>query len=91
LVSLLFKLKLYKVLQYLGCLVFFLSSSYYLELSEIGLTKFGWIKLELWILQALPAFKWIRFKRFYEKPVYTETPELSLNYFFKPYPYGTIH
>jgi hypothetical protein len=30
------------------------------------------------------------FKRFNEKPVYTEAPELSLNYFFKPYPCGTI-
>jgi hypothetical protein len=34
-------------LQYLGCLVFFLSSSYYLEPSKISLTKFGWIKFEL--------------------------------------------
>jgi hypothetical protein len=34
-------------LQYLGCLVFFLSSLYYSEPSKICLTKFGWIKLEL--------------------------------------------
>jgi hypothetical protein len=36
-----------KILQYLGCLVFFLSSSYYLAPSKISLTKIGWIKLEL--------------------------------------------
>jgi hypothetical protein len=28
-------------------LAFFLSSSYYLEPNKIGLTKIGWIKLEL--------------------------------------------
>jgi hypothetical protein len=30
------------------------------------------------------------FKRFNEKPVYTEAPGVSLNEFFKPYPCGTI-
>jgi hypothetical protein len=38
-------------------LVFFLSSSYYLEPSKICSTKFGWIKLKLRILQALSTFK----------------------------------
>jgi hypothetical protein len=31
------------------------------------------------------------FKRFYEKPVYTETPVLFLNQVFNLCPYGTIH
>jgi hypothetical protein len=31
------------------------------------------------------------FKRFYEKPVYTETPGLFLNQFISLCPCGTIH
>jgi hypothetical protein len=37
----------FNILQYLGCLLFFVSSLYYLGPSKIGLTKFGWIKFEL--------------------------------------------
>jgi hypothetical protein len=71
--------------------VFFLSSPHYLEPSKIGFTKFGWIKLKLWILQALFTFKWIMFKRFYEKPVYIEDPRLFLNKLFNLCPCVTIH
>jgi hypothetical protein len=77
-------------LQYQGGFVFFLSSSHYLESGKIGLTKFGWIKLKLWILQALFIFKLAILKRFPGKPVCTEVPRFFLNHFFNLHPCATI-
>jgi hypothetical protein len=54
------------------------------------LTKFGWIKLKLWILQTLFAFKLEILKRFPGKPVYTEDPGFILNQSTHFYPYATI-
>jgi hypothetical protein len=42
-------------------------------------------------LQALSVFKWIMFKRFNEKPVYTEDPGFFLNQLFNLCSCRTIH
>jgi hypothetical protein len=54
------------------------------------LIQFGWIKLKLWILQALFAFKLEILKGFPWKPVYTEDPGFIPNQSTHFYPCATI-
>jgi hypothetical protein len=70
--------------------IFFLSGLLYLGSGKIGLTRFGWIKLKLWILQALFAFKLEILKRFSGKTVYTEDPGFNPNQPTRIYPCATI-
>jgi hypothetical protein len=37
--------------------IFFLSSLHYLRSGKIGLTRFGWTKQKIWIMQVLFEFK----------------------------------